>query len=126
MSRELGLNEYQELAMRTCMPTCDNVSYMLLNLIGEVGELSSKIAKDIRKGNIVIGDIRNDLTPLMPYDEWEKRHEEYALELGDILWQLAGLAKVLGLTLDGIAQWNLIKLASRAKRGKIDGNGDHR
>ena len=45
----MQLNEYQEKAMQTCMPSCDNVSYMLLNLQAEVGELSGKIAKAIRK-----------------------------------------------------------------------------
>lgn len=36
----MELNEYQEKAMMTCMPSCENVSYMLLNLVGEVGELA--------------------------------------------------------------------------------------
>lgn len=40
--------------MSTCMPSCDNISYMLLNLVGEVGEFASKLAKDIRKGNVKI------------------------------------------------------------------------
>ncbi len=51
----MELNEYQEKAMATCMPSCNNFSYMMLNLIGEVGELASKVAKDIRKVNAVIG-----------------------------------------------------------------------
>lgn len=41
---QLTMNGYQEAAMKTCMPTCDNFSYMMLNLIGEVGELASKVA----------------------------------------------------------------------------------
>ena len=83
----MDLNEYQNKAMATCLPTCDNVSYMLMNLVGEVGELASKIAKDIRKGNVVIGrGIDNDLVPLMPFDEWMDRQEEYKKEAGDILW----------------------------------------
>lgn len=41
----MQLNEYQERAMATCMPSCDNFSYMMLNLIGEVGELASKVAR---------------------------------------------------------------------------------
>ena len=55
MEKELTLNDYQERAMTTCMPTCENASYMLLNLVGEVGEFASKIAKHIRKGEAGIG-----------------------------------------------------------------------
>ena len=54
MEKQLTLNEYQELAMRTCMQSCNNFSYMMLNLVGEVGELASKVAKDIRKENVRI------------------------------------------------------------------------
>ena len=50
----MELNVYQKKAMETCMPTCENISYMLLNLVGEVGEFSSKIAKGIRKGEMEI------------------------------------------------------------------------
>lgn len=38
----MELNEYQERAMQTCMPSCDNFSYMMLNLVGEVGEVSKQ------------------------------------------------------------------------------------
>lgn len=67
----MELNEYQKRAMATCMPSCDNFSYMMLNLIGEVGELASKVAKDIRKVNAAIGHgMDNELIPRMPFDEW--------------------------------------------------------
>ena len=113
--------------MKTCMPSCDNFSYMMLNLVGEVGELASKVAKDIRKGNAYIGkNMSNELIPSIPFDEWISRQEEYKAEAGDILWQLTGLCKVMGWTLEDVAKGNLEKLASRAKRGVIDGNGDNR
>jgi NTP pyrophosphatase (non-canonical NTP hydrolase) len=99
---------------------------MMLNLIGEMGELASKVAKDIRKGYVTIGNVKNDLTPEMPFDEWIDRNEEYMKEAGDVLWQLSGLCEVMGWTLEGIAQTNLEKLASRKERGVIDGNGDNR
>ena len=49
-SKELTINEYQKAAMTTCMPSCNNFSYMQLNMAGEYGELTSKIGKLIRKG----------------------------------------------------------------------------
>lgn len=124
----MELNEYQKKAMVTCLPSCDNISYMLLNLVGEVGELASKIAKDIRKNNVTIGGraLANDLIPEMPCDEWFDRQDEYKKEAGDILWQLSGLCRVMGWNLEEVAQQNLDKLASRKERGKIDGDGDNR
>ena len=125
MEKELTLNVYQERAMTTCMPTCENASYMLLNLVGEVGEFASKIAKHIRKGEAGIG---SGDTPNQFYFTAKAKFltDRVALrkEAGDILWQLAGLCKVMGWDLEAVAQENLAKLAERAKNGTIAGNGD--
>lgn len=124
----MTLNEYQEKAMSTCMDSCNNFSYMMLNLVGEVGELSSKVAKMIRKGKFEIGvksNLRVD-TKAMNGDDIETIDKELKLEAGDIAWQLAGLCKVLGWSLEDVCQANLDKLASRKARGVIDGNGDER
>ena len=58
MHAPMTLGQYQARAMETCLPSCENLTYMLLNLVGEVGELSSKLAKHIRKSeaNIVFND----------------------------------------------------------------------
>ena len=45
----MTLNEYQQQAMTTCLPEAENFSYMMLNLVGEVGEFAGKVAKAIRK-----------------------------------------------------------------------------
>lgn len=123
--KELTLNDYQERAMTTCMPTCNNLSYMLLNLVGEVGEFASKMAKHIRKGEAGIG---SGDTPNQFYFTAKANFltDRAALrkEAGDILWQLAGLCKVMGWDLEAVAQENLAKLAERAKNGTIAGNGD--
>lgn len=123
--KELTLNEYQERAMTTCMTTCNNLSYMLLNLVGEVGEFSSKVAKHIRKEEAGIG---SGDTPNQFYFTAKANFltDRVALrkEAGDILWQLAGLCKVMGWDLEAVAQENLAKLAERAKNGTIAGNGD--
>ena len=47
-------------------------------------------------------------------------------EIGDILWQTAGLAKVMGVTLEEVAEEILAKLASRKQRNVIAGDGDER
>lgn len=107
------------------MPSCNNFSYMMLNLVGEVGELASKVAKAIRKEEATIdyrGDLRHPSTRRID-DELEEAMQK---EVGDVLWQLAGLCSVMGWDLNEIAQMNLDKLASRQQRGVIDGNGDER
>lgn len=119
-SKQITLNEYQERAMTTCMPASENFSYMFLNLVGEIGELSSKIAKAIRKDQLTID--RNKIYCQLGH-EFETGLKA---EAGDILWQLAGLCHSLGWTLNEIGQANLDKLASRQERGVIDGNGDFR
>ena len=93
----MEMNEYQKRAMTTCMPSCNNWSYMMLNLVGEVGELASKVAKAIRKNEVTI-----DNEMLLPKNFAYPDHflEDLRAEAGDILWQLSGLCEVLGFPLD--------------------------
>lgn len=146
----MTLNEYQQQAMTTCMESSNNFSYMLLNLVGEVGEFASKVAKLIRKekATIDINELRTCGEPFSK-DELirmnEKELEEFSKEMtynmiidqqlqmkelmkeaGDCLWQLSGLCSVMGWSLEDVAQQNLDKLASRQQRNVIDGNGDNR
>lgn len=120
----MELKEYQEKAMTTCMNTCDNFSYMMLNIVGKVGELALKVAKYIRKDRATI--IYGHLTGGSFNKIDDKLNNDMQLEAGDILWQLAGLCSVMGWDLEAIAKMNLDKLASRQERGVIDGNGDNR
>lgn len=123
----MDLNNYQNSAMSTCMESCENYSYMMDNLVAEVGEFAGKVAKAKRKkeikfdedGNIVFS---KDITA----EQIEDFHAELMKEAGDILWQLSGLCYVFGWKLKDVAQMNLDKLASRKQRGVIDGNGDNR
>lgn len=50
----MTLNEYQQQAMTTCLPESENFAYMMLNLVGEVGEIAGKISKMIRKGQAAV------------------------------------------------------------------------
>lgn len=113
------------------MESSNNWSYMFLNLVGEVGEFASKVAKAIRKEKIAIGwsetakeADENNLFPICSYPEWKEMEEELKKEAGDILWQLSGVCSVMGWSLEEIAQMNLDKLAARKAAGTIDGNGD--
>ena len=127
----LTLNEYQKRAMSTCMPSCENISYMLLNLVGEVGEFASKLAKAIRKDQLAIGwserceeADESNLIPTASFNVWKELEEELKKELGDILWQTAGVCSVMKWTLEDVGLGNLDKLAKRKEAGTIVGNGD--
>lgn len=121
----MTFEKYQVEAIGTCMPTCENFSYMFLNLVGEVGEFASKVAKHIRKGEVGIEG--NHLCAASDFEMWDTEPEEaLKYEVGDILWQLAGLCTTFGWSLEDVALMNLEKLASRKQRGVIDGDGDNR
>lgn len=129
--KELTLNEYQKQAMTTCMPSSENFSYMFLNLVGEVGEFASKVAKAIRKEKVSVGwseiheeASENNLIPTCNVFDWMEMEEELKKEAGDIMWQLFGLLSAMGWEANEIGWGNLDKLAARKDAGTIDGNGD--
>lgn len=122
----MELNTFQQKAMTTCMESSNNWSYMFLNLVGEVGELASKVAKALRKETGVM-DGPNFYYYKHQDEGMPSSSELYAelkKEAGDILWQLSGLCSVMGWSLEEIAQMNLDKLSARKAAGTIDGSGD--
>ena len=124
----MTLNEYQEKAMTTCTESSMNDTYLLFGLVAEVGELADKVAKAKRKEIITISG--NHILPNVPSKESAKDFNDFVngfvKELGDVLWFVAMIAKHTGLTLEEVAQLNLDKLADRAKRNVIVGDGDNR
>ena len=104
----LTMDTYQQQAKATAVyPEVKADQYLIAGLAGEVGELASIFAKHWR------GD--GDLN-----------HDHAKAELGDVLWFVAMLAEQLDTDLSTVAQGNLDKLADRAVRGKLKGNGDNR
>ena len=104
----LTMGTYQQQAAKTAIYPLDKADqYLIAGLAGEVGELASIFAKHWR------GD--GDLN-----------HDHAKAELGDVLWFIAILAGELGYSLSEVAEGNLNKLADRAVRGKLKGNGDDR
>lgn len=125
----MELREYQQRAMTTCTESSNNFSYMMLNLVGEVGELASKVAKRIRKEPLSVNDnilVNGSKADMLNGNDWEDLFNEMRAEAGDVLWQLSGLCTVMGWSLEDIAEQNLVKLASRKERNVIVGDGDNR
>ena len=98
---------------------------MSLGLVSEVGELAGKVAKAVRKEEIMLeqNDIfYNGSHPTK--DAGSELHKGLIGELGDVLWFVSGICNVLGLPLEDVADANIAKLAERKKNGTIIGNGD--
>lgn len=107
----MTLRNYQEVASQTAGGT-NRITRAFAGIAGEAGELNEKWKKHLR------GDIGHSLQ--------SELRENVKGELGDLLWYCAELASVLDLQLEDIARANLDKLADRASRGVIKGDGDGR
>jgi len=103
-----SFDTYQMEAMKTAIyPKDQGIPYLMLGLIGEVGEVAEKIKKEIRDGKLV--------------DE-----DDLKKELGDILWYLSNLALEFDISLSDVAYTNITKLQDRQKRNALSGSGDNR
>ena len=130
-SNAMTLNEYQDKAMTTCTESSDNDTYALFQLPAEVGELLDKVAKARRKEIITFVDDniypgKNGIQDGVYTLEYAEFKEGMFKELGDIMWSCAQIAKRMGWPLEEVCKGNLAKLADRAKRGVVVGNGDNR
>ncbi len=103
----MEINEFQIKARGTAvysdnLQTLDPLTYSVLALCGEAGELANKLKKAHRAGRapdfLVLAD-----------------------ELGDVLWYVAAIAHDLGMTLEEVAVMNIEKLAARRAANKIIG-----
>lgn len=144
----MTLDEYQELAFKTCTKASYCDEYLNLGYLAEVGELAGKLAKRIR-GDVVndmqimleIGDIawfiaikarlhgeQITLVPLVPYfhdtvyDLLHPADNAFNLKMSI----LKNVCDKLGFSLWECLKLNIDKLESRRIRGKIMGSGDNR
>jgi NTP pyrophosphatase (non-canonical NTP hydrolase) len=104
---------YQQAAARTGAPIATDhpIVYPTLGLVNEAGEVAGKVKKIFRDRQGVITDAdRQALTG----------------ELGDVLWYLSELCTRLEIRLEDVATHNIAKLADRAARGVLGGDGDLR
>ena len=109
----MNFNEYQEKSRKTAIypEQGKNFIYPTLGLTGEAGEVSEKVKKILRDDGGIIS---------------KEKKMELKKELGDVLWYVSQIATEIGLSLNDIAEFNIEKLSSRKKRGKIQGSGDNR
>ncbi len=104
---------YQRESRKTwsVIHTDHSIVYPTLGLTNEAGEVAGKIKKIFRDRN---GEISAE------------DREALKGELGDVLWYLTQICTELDLTLEEVAEANLVKLLSRQARGVLGGDGDLR
>ncbi len=86
--------------------------------------------RTIARGDVWRGEVCNKAKKILRGDatlqDYHKRLEDIADELGDVLWYVAVCARDCGYTLEEVAIRNVNKLAKRAENGTLKGSGDHR
>jgi len=109
----MDFNEYRKKSRVTAKyPAIGHpIIYPMLGLVNEAGEVAGKVKKVFR-------DKGGDISP--------ETREALKAELGDVLWYLAQVSTELGLSLDEVAESNIVKLYDRLERGVIKGDGDNR
>lgn len=109
----MEMNTYQSEAESTAIypgqGDDSGITYCVLGLTGEAGELANKWKKYFRDGMEIA-----DIVKLMRD------------ELGDVLWYLANAASEIGYSLDEIAEANIEKLQNRQSNSTLHGAGDNR
>ncbi|MEZ4712297.1 MAG: nucleoside triphosphate pyrophosphohydrolase family protein [Caldilineaceae bacterium] len=106
-------DHYQKESRKTwnLVHTDHPIVYPTLGLTNEAGELAGKVKKIFRDKN---GQISAE------------DRQALKKELGDVLWYLAQICTELDLSLQEVAEANLVKLFDRLERGQIRGEGDER
>ena len=111
----MNANEYQEWTRSVAIYPNDTeeeaVSYTVLGLVGEAGEIANKYKKVLRDDGGKISLVKI---------------QELRDEVGDVAWYLARLADELGVTLEQLFQRNHDKLEERKSRNTLQGSGDNR
>ncbi len=108
-----NFDSYQRESRKTwnLIPMDHAIVYPTMGLVNEAGEVAGKVKKIFRDRG---GEIS------------EEDRQALKDELGDVMWYLAQICTELDLSLQEVAEANLVKLFSRLERGQIKGDGDNR
>lgn len=108
-----NFDTYQHESRKTwnVIPMNHSIVYPTMGMVNEAGEVAGKVKKIFRDRG---GEIS------------EADRQALKKELGDVLWYLAQICTELDLSLQEVAEANLVKLFSRLERGQIRGDGDER
>lgn len=153
---KVTIKNYQELAMRTCLPSAKNWEYCYCLIASEIYETFGKWGKKFRDNKIYKDAIKDELGDVFwgialaceldgeKFENlWYRSYNEYFLLIeaitphkfskgGLILNKLSVLsfaktfAEECGIDPLDCLRRNIAKLAGRKERGTLGGNGDER
>ena len=104
------IERYEKQALETAVyGDGKKVTYPILGMLGEAGEVANKYKK-VMRGDYPVEDIREALLD----------------ELGDVIWYVNAAISDLGGSLEEVCENNLQKLARRRENNTIIGSGDNR
>jgi len=119
----MGLNEYQKWAESTAIYEDQGeqggLIYAIMGMVGEAGELANEMKKILRDDNTTTHK-RSDMSRATKYLTRERR-DKMVLELGDVLWYIAAVARELNVAMSNVAQANVIKLMQRMAENTVHG-----
>lgn len=107
----MDFNEYQDISNSTSAykdkQEIERTIVAVLGLAGESGEVADHLKKAVGQGHLL--------------------HVDHIVrELGDILWYVAETASSLGISLNDVAERNVVKLAERYPDGFDTGRSQNR
>ena len=102
----MTFDEYQQAQVDSLPMRPDPLTYSILGLAGEAGEVAEAYKKAMRRGEpkLVVADF--------------EVCDALILELGDVLWYVSKVARELGVPLSEVARRNMEKIEHRRKHGK--------
>ncbi len=106
----MDIENYAWKASKTRGDMCD-LNYLTLGLNGEAGEVADQVKRIVRDDGGMLSD---------------ERRGRIMRELGDVAWYWSQCCLAIGVSPSMVLDVNLAKLADRAKRSKIGGDGDER
>ncbi|MDX8367887.1 nucleoside triphosphate pyrophosphohydrolase family protein [Cytobacillus sp. IB215665] len=101
LKKQLGFNEYQDLASRTANEELNGPQAMCNYSMGAAGEAGEAL----------------DMIKKIVFHDHELNRHELAKELGDQLWYISQLARLINFSLEDIATMNVNKLKARYPEG---------
>lgn len=113
----MNLKEYGDTAITTLTTGHEYGDFspamlaQVLGLVGESGEVAEKFKKIVRDKNGIIS---------------EEDRAEIIKELGDILWYVNAVSRLVGSDIEEVATKNIEKVLGRKNRGQTHGSGDNR
>ena len=119
----MEFREFEDSIVVTHTHRPDALTYAILGVAGEAGEVAEAYKKALRE--VSPHELCNMITPGQYVSSALPHRHKMLDEIGDVLWCLAKAVKELGSSLEDVARFNMEKMEFRNKFGKEEGDRQH-